>query len=87
MCAHPKSSKSGASKLGAQTKRARQLKTLRLCGAHWESRQLGAEVMSYGTLSGEVFLSDLTLAFLEDTGHYIANYSNAGHRITIHKHW
>ena len=47
-------------------------------GAHWESRILGSEVMSYGTLSGEVFLSDLTLAFLEDTGHYIANYSNAG---------
>lgn len=47
-------------------------------GSHWESRQLGSEVMSYGTLSGEVFLSDLTLAFLEDTGHYVANYSNAG---------
>ena len=34
--------------------------------------------MSYGTLSGEVYLSDLTLAFLEDTGHYTANYTNAG---------
>ena len=47
-------------------------------GAHWEARQTGSIVMSYGTLSSEVYLSDLTLAFLEDTGHYIANYSNAG---------
>ena len=47
-------------------------------GAHWEARQMGSIVMSYGTLSSEVYLSDLTLAFLEDTGHYVANYSNAG---------
>ena len=47
-------------------------------GSHWEARQMGSVVMSYGTLSSEIYLSDLTLAFLEDTGHYIANYSNAG---------
>jgi hypothetical protein len=47
-------------------------------GSHWEARQTGSIVMSYGTLSSEVYLSDLTLAFLEDTGHYVANYSNAG---------
>jgi hypothetical protein len=34
--------------------------------------------MSYGSSSGEVYLSDATLAFLEDTGQYIANYSMAG---------
>ena len=47
-------------------------------GAHWEARTMGPEVMSYGTLSGESYLSDLTLAFLEDTGHYVANYEAAG---------
>jgi hypothetical protein len=35
--------------------------------AHWEARVLGPEVMSYGSGSGETYLSDLTLAFLEDT--------------------
>ena len=34
--------------------------------------------MSYGTLSGEAYVSDLSLAFLEDTGHYLANYTAAG---------
>ncbi len=47
-------------------------------GSHWEARQFGSEVMSYGTLSGEAYLSDMTLAFLEDTGHYIVDYSLAG---------
>ena len=36
-------------------------------GAHWESRILGPEFMSYGSASGEVYISDLTLAYLEDT--------------------
>ena len=36
-------------------------------GSHWEARQFGSEVMSYGTFSGEAYLSDMTLAFLEDT--------------------
>jgi hypothetical protein len=35
--------------------------------AHWESRILGPEFMSYGGASGEVYISDLTLAFFEDT--------------------
>lgn len=34
--------------------------------------------MSYGTGSGSTFLSDLTLAFLEDTGQYVADHSWAG---------
>ena len=34
--------------------------------------------MSYGSMVGEVFVSDLTLAFLEDTNQYIADYSKAG---------
>jgi len=44
----------------------------------WEARLAGPEVMSYGGESGEGFVSDLTLAFLEDLGHYAANYSLAG---------
>ncbi|KAK3243697.1 hypothetical protein CYMTET_46666 [Cymbomonas tetramitiformis] len=47
-------------------------------GAHWESRLTGPEVMSYGTATGEPYISDLTLAFLEDTGYYLANYSMGG---------
>ncbi|KAK3261897.1 hypothetical protein CYMTET_29219, partial [Cymbomonas tetramitiformis] len=47
-------------------------------GAHWEARLMGPEMMSYGQGSGEPYLSDLTLAFLEDTGFFIANYSNGG---------
>ena len=47
-------------------------------GAHWEARVRGPEFMSYGSGSGESFISDLTLALLEDTGHYVANYSAAG---------
>ena len=26
-------------------------------GSHWEARQFGSEVLSYGTLSGEAYLS------------------------------
>jgi len=41
-------------------------------GSHWEARVMGGAVMAYGLLSGEPYLSDLTLAYLEDSGHYIA---------------
>ena len=47
-------------------------------GAHWESRLLGPELMSYGSHAGEAYVSDLTLAFLEDTNQYVANYSRGG---------
>ncbi|KAK3269811.1 hypothetical protein CYMTET_21763 [Cymbomonas tetramitiformis] len=47
-------------------------------GAHWEARVMGPELMSYGEGVGEPYISDLTLAFLEDTGYYVANYSHAG---------
>ena len=47
-------------------------------GVHWEARVFGPEVMSYGARSGEVYLSDITLAFLEDSGHYVSNYTSAG---------
>ena len=50
---------------------------------HWEARVFGPEIMSYGHNSGESYLSDLTLAYLEDTGRYVANYSKAG-RLTPH---
>ena len=42
-------------------------------GSHWEARVLGSEVMSYGSGSGEQYLSDITLAYLEDSGHFIAS--------------
>ena len=34
---------------------------------HWEARLMGPELMSYGTGTGETYISDVTLAFLEDT--------------------
>jgi hypothetical protein len=34
--------------------------------------------MSYGKGSGEPYLSDLTLAFLNDTGHFLASNARAG---------
>lgn len=46
--------------------------------AHWEARVLGPETMSYGHGSGQQYLSDLTLAFLEDTGRFVANYTMGG---------
>lgn len=46
--------------------------------AHWEARVFGPEVMSYGTYSSETYLSDITLAFLNDTGHYYSNISSGG---------
>lgn len=47
--------------------------------SHWEARVLGPEVMSYGSGSGEAYISDLTFAYLEDSGHYIARrvYTNS----------
>ena len=51
--------------------------------AHWEARVMGPEVMSYGSGTGESYLSDLTVAFLEDTGHYIGNYSAAGRLLPV----
>jgi hypothetical protein len=46
--------------------------------AHWEARLMGPEVMSYGSYTGESYLSDLTIAMLQDTGHYVGNFSVAG---------
>ncbi|KAA0172575.1 hypothetical protein FNF27_05929 [Cafeteria roenbergensis] len=40
-------------------------------GAHWEARVMGPEYMSYGMSSGDAYVSDLTVAMLEDTGHYL----------------
>lgn len=51
-------------------------------GSHWEARVMGPEVMAYGSGSGQIYLSDLTLAFLEDTGHYVADYSKAGYIVS-----
>lgn len=34
----------------------------------------GPELMSYGSGSGQVYISDLTLGFLEDTNQYIVDY-------------
>ncbi len=34
--------------------------------------------MSYGKGIGEAYVSDITLAFLADTGHYVVNGSRAG---------
>lgn len=44
-------------------------------GSHWETRIMRDDIMSYG---GAGVVSTLTLAALEDLGHYLANYSNAG---------
>ena len=47
-------------------------------GAHWEARLLGGEYMSYGTSSSQLIVSELTLAFLKDTGQYAVNASAGG---------
>ena len=47
-------------------------------GAHWESRLMGPELLSYGSGSGEGYLSEFTLMFLEDLGRYRTNASFAG---------
>lgn len=51
--------------------------------AHWEARIMGPEVMSYGTGTGETYMSDLTFAHLEDTNQYIANYSYTGNLVEM----
>jgi len=45
-------------------------------GSHWETRVLREELLSYG---GGTKISAFTLAMMEDTGHYIANYNQAEH--------
>jgi hypothetical protein len=47
-------------------------------GSHWEARVAGPELMSYGQNMGQVYVSDFTLGFLEDTGHYVVDYSRGG---------
>ena len=47
-------------------------------GHHWESRVMGPELMAYGRQTGTTFLSPLTLAMLEDTNQFVANYDVAG---------
>jgi len=42
--------------------------------SHWETRILRDDVMSYG---GRAVVSTVTLAAMEDLGHYVANYSAA----------
>jgi hypothetical protein len=37
-----------------------------------------SQLMSYGSGSGESYISDLTLAFLEDTGHYVVANGTGG---------
>ena len=43
-------------------------------GAHWETRIMRDDVMSYGFRE---MISSITLAAMEDLGHYVANYSAA----------
>ena len=43
-------------------------------GAHWETRVMRDDVMSYGFLPS---VSSITLAAMEDLGFYLANYSEA----------
>lgn len=52
-------------------------------GSHWEARVAGPEFMAYGSGSGQIYVSDLTLAFLEDTGQYMPVYANAGPIVPI----
>lgn len=51
-------------------------------GSHWEARLMGPELMSYGSGTGQVYISDVTLGFLEDTNQYIVDYSKAGPIVT-----
>lgn len=43
--------------------------------AHWEARVMGPDVMSYGIGSGETYVSDITLAFFQDSGQYLVNFT------------
>ena len=45
---------------------------------HWESRILLGEIMTVSPFEPEQVISEFTLAFLEDTGYYIANYYTGG---------
>ncbi len=47
-------------------------------GSHWEARVGGPELMSYGAGSGQTYISDLTLGFLDDTNQYVVNYAMGG---------
>jgi hypothetical protein len=51
-------------------------------GSHWEARLMGPEVMSYGTGSGETYLSNLTVAYLEDTNQYRIDGAIGGRLVT-----
>ena len=46
-------------------------------GSHWEKNIMYNELM-VGSVGGELVLSSFTLAFLEDSGWYKANFSHAG---------
>jgi hypothetical protein len=46
-------------------------------GSHWETRYMLGEYM-IGSDYSEVVISDITLAFLEDTGYYKVNYLTGG---------
>ena len=47
-------------------------------GSHWEARILLGEYMCGATRSEELVISEFTLAYLEDTGYYKANYYTGG---------
>ena len=47
-------------------------------GSHWESRILLGEYMSGSARNEELVISEFTLAYLEDTGFYKANYYTGG---------
>ena len=47
-------------------------------GSHWEERYLLGEYMISNDYQEEVVISEFTLAFLEDTGYYKANYYTGG---------
>jgi hypothetical protein len=38
----------------------------------------GTQLMSYGKGTGEAYLSAITIAYMEDTGHYVAASSSGG---------
>ena len=42
--------------------------------SHWETRTMRDDVMTYG--GGPAIISSITLAAMEDLGHYLANYSS-----------
>jgi hypothetical protein len=57
---------------GCDTIRGVELEDVPLgAGSHFEARIMGGEVMAYGLLSSEPYLSDVTIAYLEDSGHYL----------------